>query len=117
MDLTFLVLQVLLLAFFLPSALLKLAGHPHMRKEFARFQYPYAIARLAGVMELIACALLLAGFRREAVAGLGAAVLVPVMIGAAWTNFTKRPAAFGLGTMVILAVCAALAIYRLRGLA
>lgn len=111
---TFLVLQILLLIFFAPSAILKLVGHPHMRKEFSSFGYPYGVAWLAGSIELVASILLVLGFHREPLAGLGATSLVPVMIGATWTNFTKRPAAFGWGTLVILLLCAALAAYRLR---
>lgn len=112
MSVTALVVQLLLIAFFAPSAVLKLAGHAHMRKEFRHFRYPYWLARLAGTMELVASALLVAGFWHPAASVLGAGLLVPVMVGATWTNFVKRPAAFGWGTAVILLLCVGLAAYR-----
>lgn len=106
-------LQLLLILFFLPSACLKLAGHAHMRKEFRHFRYPYWLARLAGLMELVACACLITGFFHPVWNIPGALLLVPVMIGATWTNFVKRPSAFGWGTLVILGFCVLLASYHL----
>ncbi|NGY04282.1 DoxX family protein [Solimonas terrae] len=107
------IVQCLLLLFFLPAAVLKLAGHRHMREEFTRFRLPYALARCAGAVELLACLLLLAGFRQAFCAALGACLLVPVMIGASWINFTRRPPAFGWGTLVLLLVCAGFAAFCL----
>jgi uncharacterized membrane protein YphA (DoxX/SURF4 family) len=99
------VLQLALAAFFLPSALLKLAGHAHMRREFERFSYPYSVARLAGAIELVAAPCLIAGLWHPPLAVLGALLLIPVMIGATITNFVKRPPEFGWGTLLILLLC------------
>src|SRR3546814_7745115 len=73
-----------------------------MLHEFSRFRRPYAWARWAGAVELLACVLLLAGFRQALLLAVGGLLLVPVMIGATWINFTRRPAAYGWGTLVLL---------------
>src|SRR3546814_8184731 len=82
MTLALLLVQMLLLAFFLPACVLKIVGHAHMRHEFSRFRLPYAWARWAGAVELLACVLLLAGFRQALLLAVGGLLLVPVMIGA-----------------------------------
>jgi uncharacterized membrane protein YphA (DoxX/SURF4 family) len=108
------ILHVLLLLVFVPASLFKLAGHKHMRKQFAKFRYPYALAHLAGAIELCACVLLIYGFVVPRYAGLGALLLVPVMIGAAYTNFTRQPVAYGWGTLVLLSLCAIVGLHYLQ---
>src|SRR3546814_11994760 len=71
MKLALLLVQILLLAFFLPAGVLKIVGHAHMRHEFSRFRLPYAWARWAGAVELLACVLLLAGFRKALLLAVG----------------------------------------------
>src|SRR3546814_8305344 len=105
MTLALLLVQMLLLAFFLPACVLKIVGHAHMRHEFSRFRLPYAWARWAGAVALLACVLLLAGFRQALLLAVGGLLLVPVMIGTTWINFTRRPAAYGWGTLVLLILC------------
>jgi uncharacterized membrane protein YphA (DoxX/SURF4 family) len=105
-------IQILMILFFTPAALLKLAGHSHMRREFKRFDLPYALARIAGAVELVAALLLIAGFVHGPLSVLGALLLVPVMLGATWVNVVKRPPAYGWGTAVILLLCGGLAAYR-----
>jgi uncharacterized membrane protein YphA (DoxX/SURF4 family) len=97
-------LQGVLAVFFLFTALAKLLRHPHMRKEFQRFGYPYSIAMLAGALELIGSSLLIVGFWLPPLAALGSAVLLTVMLGATYTNFSKRPAAYGFGMLGIVAL-------------
>lgn len=111
-----LIIQILLLAFFLPAAVLKLAGHAHMRHEFARFRLPYALARCAGAVELLACALLVAGFWQPVLRIGGGVLLLPVMLGASWINFTRRPAAYGWGTLALLVFCAAFTVMAMTAL-
>lgn len=110
------IIHALLILIFAPASLLKLIGHPHMRAEFAKFRYPYSVAHLAGAIEALATCLLVAGFWYPVLAGTGSLLLVPVMIGAAITNFTKRPAVYGWGTLVIVVMCSTSAGYYLRGL-
>lgn len=101
-----LILEVVLGVFFLVTGLMKLFAHSHMVIEFKRFQYPLWLMRLAGGLELAAAPGLLFGYWLPWWALLGAAVLCCVMVGATYTNFVKRPPAFGWGTVVILALCA-----------
>lgn len=100
-----LILEVVLGVFFLATGLLKLFGHPHMVREFRRFQYPLWLMRLAGALEVAAAPGLLLGYWLPWWALLGAALLCCVMVGATYTNFTRRPPAFGWGTLVILGLC------------
>ena len=100
------VLSMVLGVFFLVTGWLKVSGHPHMIEEFDKFQYPHWLRILAGAIELVAAPMMLAAFWMPPIAALGALLMCPVMIGAAYTNFAKRPAAFGWGTLVILALCA-----------
>ena len=101
-----LILEVVLGVFFLATGALKLFAHPHMVKEFRRFQYPLWLMRLAGALEVVAAPGLLLGYWLPLWALLGAVVLCGVMVGATYTNFVERPPAFGWGTVVILALCA-----------
>lgn len=100
------VLCILLGGFFLITGWLKVSGHPHMIEEFDKFQYPHWLRILAGAIELVAAPMMLLAFWYPIIAAAGALLLCPVMVGATYTNFTKRPAAFGWGTVVILALCA-----------
>ena len=107
-----LILEVVLGVFFLATGLLKLFAHPHMVKEFRRFQYPLWLLRLAGALEVVAAPGLLVGYWLPLWALLGAVLLCGVMVGATYTNFAKRPPAFGWGTLVILGLCVWVAVAR-----
>ncbi len=100
------ILSVLLGVFFLVTGWLKASGSAHMVKEFQKFQYPQWLRVLAGLIELAAAPLMLTAFWWPGLAALGALAICPVMLGAAYTNFVKRPAAFGWGTVVIFLLCA-----------
>lgn len=99
------ILCTVLALFFLATGWLKASGHPHMIEEFDKFQYPHWLRILAGVMELIAAPMMLLVWWWPALASLGALLVSGIMVGAAYTNFVKRPAVFGWGTLVILALC------------
>ncbi|HVK98327.1 MAG TPA: DoxX family protein [Dongiaceae bacterium] len=99
------ILEWVLGVFFLMTGLLKLFGHAHMKKEFRRFQYPFWLMRLAGAIETVAAPGLLLGLWLPMWTLLGAVLLSCVMVGATYINFTKRPPAFGWGTLVILGLC------------
>ena len=99
------VLEGVLGVFFLLTGLLKLCGHRHMVREFKRFQYPLWLMRLAGLLELAAAPGLLLEHWLPWWTLLGGLLLSAVMVGAAYTNFVKRPPVFGWGTLVILALC------------
>ncbi|MCG8315243.1 MAG: DoxX family protein [Pseudomonadales bacterium] len=100
------ILQVLLGIFFLVAGVMKVVGHDHMVREFKRFDYPFWLMRLAGAVEVISAPGLLLAFWLPLWAFLGSALLSCVMVGATYTNFTKRPPVFGWGTVVILGLCA-----------
>lgn len=98
-------LEWLLGLFFLVSGFLKVIGHSHMVEEFERFQYPLWLMRLAGIIELIAAPGLLLSPWLPWWTLVGSTLLCGVMVGAAYTNFVKRPPVFGWGTVVILLLC------------
>lgn len=100
------ILSVLLGVFFLVTGWLKATGNAHMVKEFQKFNYPQWLRVIAGLIELVAAPLLLIAFWWPGLAALGALMVCPVMLGAAWTNFVKRPPAFGWGTLLIFLLCA-----------
>ncbi len=100
------ILLVILGVFFLVTGWLKATGNAHMVKEFQKFNYPQWLRVVAGLIELVAALLMLTAFWWPGLAALGALMVCPVMLGAAWTNFVKRPAAFGWGTVVIFLLCA-----------
>lgn len=102
-------LQILFILFFSFTGAIKLFAHHHMIEEFDKFGYPHWLMRLAGILEIVAAALLIAGFSHPIYGALGAIILSCVMIGACYTNFTQRPAAFGWGTLVLVLLCAWLA--------
>lgn len=99
------ILCFLLGAFFLVTGWLKVLGHAHMVREFQKFGFPQWLRVLAGLIEVVAAPLMLGVIWFPQWAALGALMMCPVMVGAAWTNFVKRPAAFGWGTVVILLMC------------
>jgi len=101
------ILSTILGLFFLVTGWLKTSGHPHMIEEFDKFQYPHWLRVVAGVLELISAPMMLAVWWSPALASLGALIISAVMVGAAYTNFVKRPAVFGWGTLAILALCLA----------
>lgn len=76
-----------------------------MIEEFDKFRFPHWLRILTGLIELVAAPMLLLVWWWPGIASLGALILSAVMVGAAYTNFVKRPAAFGWGTLVILALC------------
>ena len=100
------VLCVLLGAFFLVAGWMKIVGTKHMVHEFDKFNYPHWLRVLTGCIEAVAAPMMLAVFWFPAAAALGSLIMCPVMVGAAYTNFVKRPPAFGWGTVVILVLCA-----------
>jgi uncharacterized membrane protein YphA (DoxX/SURF4 family) len=97
-------LELVLAALFLCTGLAKLLRHPHMVREFRRFDYPYGLALLAGAMELVGAVLLVAGLWLPQLSAAGSALLLAVMLGATYTNFVKRPLAYGLGMLVLVAL-------------
>ncbi len=101
----FSILQLLFIVLFGAAAILKLTRHPHMLEEFEKFAYPYWLAYLAAVAEVIAVSLLAAGFFYPLATSLGALLLFFTMLGAALINFLKRPASYGIGVLVIAALC------------
>lgn len=109
MNITIAIFQIVFIVFFSITGAFKLLAHHHMVEEFEKFTYPHWLMRLAGALELVAAAFLILGFWNPSYAALGSSLLTTVMIGACYTNFVKRPAAYGWGTMVILLLCAALA--------
>jgi hypothetical protein len=102
------ILSTFLGAFFLIAGWLKATGNAHMVKEFQRFNYPQWLRVLAGLVELVAAPFMLTAFCWPGLAALGALIVCPVMVGATYTNFAKRPASFGWGTLVLLLICMAL---------
>ena len=76
-----------------------------MTREFKRFDYPFWLMRIAGAVEVVSAPGLLLAIWLPLWAFLGSALISCVMVGATYTNFTKRPAVFGWGTVVILALC------------
>ncbi|MEX1665561.1 DoxX family protein [Zhongshania arctica] len=109
MNIAVSILQIVFIVFFSIAGAMKVLGHTHMRDEFDNFGYPHWLMRVAGTLELIATPLLIVGFWQPIYAAFGASLLTAVMIGACYTNFTQRPAAYGWGTMVLALLCAALA--------
>lgn len=105
-------LEWVLGVFFLVAGLMKVVAHPHMVREFRRFQYPLWLMRLAGAIEVGAAPGLLLGLWLPWWSLLGAVLLCGVMAGATYTNFVKRPPAFGWGTLVILGLCGAVVLGR-----
>lgn len=113
MTLALQIICVLLGVFYLVAGVLKVSGNAHMVQEFNNFGYPPWLRVLAGAIELIAAPLMLTMFWWPHIAATGAMLMCPVMLGATWTNFAKRPAQYGWGTAVLLVLCAVIA-YRFK---
>ncbi|MBD2858079.1 DoxX family protein [Spongiibacter sp. KMU-158] len=111
-----LILQLLFIVLFGIAAIFKFIRHPHMVEEFEKFEYPYWLAYVAASAEIIAISLLIAGFFYPAATALGALVLFCTMLGAAAINFIKRPASYGIGVLIIAALCLWLASSQLDSL-
>ena len=109
MSVAIIILQIVFIIFFSITGAMKILAHTHMIEEFDNFGYPYWLMRLAGGIELVATPLLLIGFWNPVYGALGASLLTAVMIGACYTNFTQRAAAYGWGTLVLVLLCAGLA--------
>jgi uncharacterized membrane protein YphA (DoxX/SURF4 family) len=103
------VICVLLALFYLVAGFLKVSGNAHMVEEFNNFGYPRWLRIVAGVIELVAAPMMLTVFWWPFLAAVGALLMCPVMAGATWTNFVKRPAKYGWGTAVLLGLCAVIA--------
>jgi len=100
------IICLLLGAFYLVAGVLKVSGNAHMVEEFTHFGYPNWVRVLAGCIELVAAPLMLTVLWLPSLAAVGALLMCPVMIGASYTNFAKRPAAYGWGTLLLLGLCA-----------
>lgn len=111
MQIVVVIISIILIAFFSFASFMKLTGHAHMKEEFKRFAYPYWLARLSAVLELIGIAGLIAGFYQPLYAALASVWLAGIMVGAAYINFVKRPPAFGIGTLVLMLICLVPALY------
>ena len=94
------VLQILLGALFLVSALPKVTSNPGVIQMFRDFGYPDRFYMVIGVVELLGAILLLI----PAVAAYGASALAAVMLGAAATHLVNdEPRRVGL-TLVLFAL-------------
>lgn len=100
------ILCTLLGLFFLTAGWMKIVGTKHMAEEFDKFKFPHWLRILTGCIEAVAAPMMLAVWWFPVIGALGSLIMCPVMVGAAWTNFVKRPPAFGWGTVVILVLCA-----------
>lgn len=100
-------LQVLLGLAFLVSGGGKLAGTEMSVQQFQTYGYPDWFRLVTGAVEVIAAAGMLIGLRWPLTAGLAGLLLVPTMIGAAYSDFFV--AGFGLGRTVVPLVLLVLA--------
>ena len=101
-------LQVLLAAAFLMAGATKLAGPEMMVKQFEAIGLGQWFRHLTGALEVVAAVLLLVPRR----SGLGALLLIPIMLGAAVAHlvvFKNSPAV----PLVVLALAAVVAWGRL----
>lgn len=105
MEITAQILATLLGLFFLTAGWMKIIGTKHMVEEFDKFRFPHWLRVLTGCIEAVAAPMMLAIWWYPVIGALGSLIMCPVMVGAAWTNFAKRPPAFGWGTVVILVLC------------
>lgn len=107
---------LLLGVFFVVAGWMKVIGTRHMVHEFQKFGYPQWLRVLTGLVEVSVAPLMLLPLWYPVEAAVGALLMCPVMVGAAYTNFVKRPAAFGWGTVVILLLCALPVVDQFQGL-
>ncbi|MCB1687149.1 MAG: DoxX family protein [Halioglobus sp.] len=105
---TYLVFAGLLLfgIFFTGAAVLKLSRHQHFIEEFESMKMPYALAYVSGAIEIVCGPALIAGFWFPVAAGIAAAVMFCVMLGAAVTNLLSegRGVKMAIGVLVIFAL-------------
>ena len=101
------ILQILLAALFLLSALPKLTGNPGIIGRFRDWGYPDNFYLLVGGVELLGAVALLS----PRVAAYGASALVIIMIGASFTHLlhAEYPRVFFTGTLLVFLVLLALA--------
>jgi len=100
------ILSLVLGVFFLTTGLLKLFGHHHMVEEFNNFNLPIWLMKMTGLIEVVAAPMMISAYWNTSLAGIGALIMTPVMIGAMCVNFLKRPAWFGWGVSVLVGLCA-----------
>jgi uncharacterized membrane protein YphA (DoxX/SURF4 family) len=103
------ILSVLLALAFVGAGLAKLSGQPMMVAEFTTFGYPLWFLYFTGALEVICAVLLLV----PRLAGVGAALIVCVMIGALFSHLTHGQVAM-IGAPVVLLILA-LVVGTLRG--
>lgn len=97
--------EILLAVVFLLTGVPKVIGTRYMIRAFERFGYPQSWRVLAGMVEVAASLGLLVGLFVPVI-GAGAALsLCPIMIGATYTNFTKRKGGAWGATLVLLLMC------------
>jgi len=99
------ILCIVLGAFYLIAGALKVLGHPHMVEEFDSLSIPQSLRTITGLIEIVAGPMMILVFWYPTVAGIGALIMAPVMLGAAYINFTRRNAWFGLGVLVLFGLC------------
>jgi uncharacterized membrane protein YphA (DoxX/SURF4 family) len=103
------VLSIILALAFLGAGAAKLSAQPMMVTEFALFGYPQWFMYLTGLIEVVSAILLLV----PRVAGIGAGLLVCVMLGALGSHLTHGQAAM-IGAPAVLLILA-LILGSLRG--
>lgn len=87
---------------FLVTGSPKVVGVKYFARAFEKFGYPQWLRVVAGVIEVIGGAGLLAGIWFPPTATLGALLIFPVMCGATYTNYVKVNSTNGTGTLVIV---------------
>jgi uncharacterized membrane protein YphA (DoxX/SURF4 family) len=92
--------------FFTGAAAMKLSRHQHMVEEFESMQTPYILARISGAIEILCGPALIVGIWIPATAGIAAAVMFCVMVGASLTNLfaTGRGLGPALGVLFVFAL-------------
>jgi uncharacterized membrane protein YphA (DoxX/SURF4 family) len=103
------VLSVILALAFVGAGAAKLSAQPMMVSEFVVFGYPQWFMYLTGLIEIVSAILLLVPRR----AGIGAGLLVCVMVGALYSHLAHGQAAM-IGAPVVLLILA-LIVGSLRG--
>ena len=103
------VLSILLAIAFLVASFVKITAQPVMVQGFAAFGFPVWFLYVTGFIELAGAILVLL----PRFAGIGAALLSCVMVGAIFTNLTHGQAAMAVVPLIFLAL--ALTVGWLRG--
>lgn len=94
------VVQILIAAFFVLQGVAKLSTDGGWAERFAEWGYPDGFVLVIGVVELIAAV----GVLIPATAVFGAAILIIVMIGAAFTHLTNSEPQI-ITNIVIIVLC------------